>query len=272
MIKICIPSYKRPNEVLALNRVTPENQTKYFWLCVRDEEIEAYKENYPHCNLLSLGSEWLLTDNIKETRQRINEMMSGKILVIDDDIEFSKTVLKIEDWKGKPFHYMRYDKDLDCNDIIEEMLDYIDGLMDQYPHGSIRNHNNPRDGRKYLPYKLNSVCLWAVWFNLDMFDTDVVSYRHGPEMTEDVYMSCRFFELGYDLVLVSNYCIKRAKSTGSQKGGCSEITNRGEIHDQSVDQLLELFPSLCHIRKSIVYGGTKAVTVKFKRELTQKLF
>ena len=100
MIKICIPSYKRPNEVIALDKVTPENQTKYFWLCVRDEELEQYKENYPHCNYLNLGSEWLPTDNVRETRQRVNEMMSGKILVIDDDITFSKTITVIKDWNG----------------------------------------------------------------------------------------------------------------------------------------------------------------------------
>ncbi len=102
-------------------------------------------------------------------------------------------------------------------------------------------------------------------------DLDILFMGDYSEVNPDVVMRTALKE-GYDLVLVSNYCIKRAKPTGSQKGGCTEITNRGEIHDKSVDQLIDMFPDVCHVRKSEVYGGTKAVTVKFKRELTQKLF
>ena len=272
MIKICIPSYKRPDEVYALRNISPENQRKYFWLCVRDEDMKDYQKSYPHCNYLNLGDKWAPTDSIRETRQRINELMTGKIMVIDDDVEFSKTKIVEKEWNGEPFHYMRYDKDVNPNDILDEMLDYIEPLMDQYPYGSIRAHGHPRDARKFMPYTLNQVGVWCVWFNLDMFDTNVVSYRHGPNDVEDVYMSLRWFELGYDLPQVSFYCIKKSKTTHSQKGGCSEITNRGQRHDEAVDWLINKYPDLCSSRPSHIYGGTKTVRVKFKRKSTLKLF
>jgi len=271
-IKICIPSYKRPNDVRALRSVSPELQQKYYWLCVRDEEIDEYKQNYPHCNILNLGGEWKPSDSIGETRQRINEKMTGKILVIDDDVEFSKTRIVEKIWKDEPFHYMRYDKDINTNDILEEMLEYLDGLMDKYPYGSVRAHGHPRDGRKFMPYRYDQVGIWCVWFNLDEFDTNVISYRRGPNDVEDVYMSLRFYELGYQIPQVSLYCIKKSKGTHSQKGGCSEITDRGIKHDLAVDWLVEKYPLQCHSRPSHLYGGTKTVRVKFKRKQTQNLF
>ena len=271
-IKICIPSYKRPNEVIALDKVTPENQAKYFWLCVRDEELEQYKENYPHCNYLNLGSEWLPTDNVRETRQRINEMMSGKILVIDDDCTLHRTKVVIQDWKGKPFHYMRMDSKTNTNDVLEELLEYMDTLMDEFPFGGIRNISHPRDARKYFPYKMNQVCALAVWFNLDMFDTNEMSYRHGPEMGEDTYMVLKWFDKGYDIPQICLWNAKNAKKVNSQEGGCSTLTNRGEVHDASTRKLVELFPHLCKLKKSETYGGTLAVSIKLKRDLSQKLF
>jgi len=272
MIKICIPSYKRPNDVRALRSVSPELQQKYYWLCVRDEEIDEYKQNYPHCNILNLGGEWKPEDGVAETRQRINEMMTGRILVIDDDVEFSKTKVVIKDWNGVPFHYMRYDKDIKTNDVLEEMLEYLDGLIDTYPFGSIRGHTHPRDGRKFMPYRYDQVAIWCVWFDLDVIDTNLITYRQGPPLAVDVYMSLRMYEEGYETVQVSEYCIKKSATTHSQKGGCSQTTNRGLKHDLAVDWLVEKWPKLCSSRPSHLYGGTKAIRVKFKRKQTQNLF
>lgn len=256
MIKICIPSYKRPNDVLALKGVSEENQKKYYWLCVRNNELEEYKSNYPHCNYLDLGTDFG-DRGVVETRQRINEMMSGKILVIDDDITFHETVVVPKN----DFHYMRYSKDVDINESFDDMILYISELMDENPHGSIRSLLHPRDARKYMPYTTNKTCLWAVWFNLDLFDVNEVSYRTGPEFAEDIYMSCRFFELGYDLVNVCKYSIKKAKTTGSQEGGCNEHPNRGQAHNESVDFLVNMYPHLCRSKKSQVYGNENSMNM-----------
>jgi len=266
MIKICIPSYKRHNDVLALKEVSPENQTKYYWLCVRDEEIDQYKKSYPYCNYLNLGTNFK-DGGIVETRQRINEMMSGKILVIDDDVTFRKTRVH----ETESFHYMRYDNSSTANTVLDQMLTTISKLMDDNPHGSIRSLQQPRDARTWMPYTKNKTCLWAVWFNLDLIDTNQISYRGGPENAEDIYMSCQFFNLGYDLINVCEWSIKKFKVTNSQEGGCT-LDNRGDIHDKSVRYLVDKFPHLCRSKKSNAYGGELGVVCTLKRSKTQKLF
>ena len=269
MIKICILSYQRPTDVYALNNISPELQKKYFWLCVRDEEVEEYKKTYPHCNYLNLGTNFG-SRGVVETRQRINEMMSGKILVLDDDITLHKTKIDIRPYKEQPFHYMTYDNDLTTNDILEELLEDIEALMDQTPHGSITHHSFARDARKYYPHVNNKVALLAVWFNLDAIDTNEISYRHGPEFIEDVYMSCRFFELGYDLIKVYNWCIKNKKG-GSQSGGCNVHPNRGKAHSESASWLASNYPDWCHLKPSKVYSkatgmDVNTVNCKLKRK------
>lgn len=251
-IKICIPSYGRPNQVYALKEISPELQQKYYWLCVRSEELDAYKENYPHCNYLDLGTDFG-PRGVVETRQRINEKMSGKILVIDDDVTFRQTIELPGNSGGQPVIYMRYFHERNVNDLLEEMLDYLSPLMDRYAHGGIGSLVHPKESRKYLPYKENKVCLWAVWFNLDMFSTEEISYRHGPEFIEDVYMTCRFYDLGFDTCVAYEYSIFKYKITGSQGGGCNAHPDRSAAHNQSAEWLADNYPQYCVLKRSTVY-------------------
>lgn len=274
MIKICIISYQRPTDVYALDNISPELQKKYFWLCVRDEEVDEYKKTYPHCNYLNLGTDFG-PRGVVETRQRVNEMMSGKILVLDDDITLHKTKIDIRPYKDEPFHYMTYDTPT-TNDILEELLEDLDVWMDETPHGSFCHHSFPRDARKHYPYATNKVALLAVWFNLDVIDTNEISYRHGPEFIEDVYMSCRFFELGYDIRNVFKYCIKN-KRGGSQNGGCNVHPNRGKAHSESASWLASNYPQWCNLKRSKVYSkatGMEVNTVNCKlvKKQTEPLF
>jgi hypothetical protein len=275
MIKICVISYQRPTDVYALDNISPELQKKYFWLCVRDEEVEEYKKTYPHCNYLNLGTDFG-PRGVVETRQRVNEMMSGKILVLDDDITLHKTKVSIRDYKGKPFHYMGYDSSVSCNDFLEELLEDLEVWMDQTPHGSFTHHSFPKDARDNMPYVNNKVALLAVWFNLDVIDTNEISYRHGPEFIEDVYMSCRLFELGYDLMKVCKWSIKNKKG-GSQDGGCNAHPNRGKAHSESASWLASNYKQWCYLRPSKVYSeatgmDVNTVNCKLVRKLTEPLF
>jgi len=187
-------------------------------------------------------------------------MMSGKILVLDDDITLHKTLIDIRPYKDEPYHYMKYDNTLTTNDILEELLEYLDGLMELTPHGSFGHHSFPRDARGHYPYVNNKVALLAVWFNLDVIDTDQISYRHGPEFIEDVYMSCRFFELGYDLIKVNKFCI-RNKRGGSQDGGCNSHPNRGLAHSESASWLAQKYPHWCKLKRSKIYSEATGMEV-----------
>lgn len=278
-MKIVIPSYRRPDNVLALDDVSPELQKKYYVLVVRENEHDHYKENYPHPEY------WLIpndTDGIRETRQHINERMSGKIMVIDDDTAFRRTFpkpcLSCKE-KGKPqVNWARYTKE-NTSDVLEDMIEYLEPLMDEYYFGTVRSLSiQARIFEKVTPYSLNKPCFRAVFFNLDHFDSDKYNYMDGPEMLEDIYISVKYFHDGHDIPSVGKFGVEGLAKVGSQKGGCSN-PNRSQLHNQSCMELEELYPQYITAIKSETLSRAEhldnnmlSVRCKFKRHRTMKLF
>lgn len=252
-MKIVIPSYKRPQEVLGLHEVSPEFQKKYYQLAVREFEVEEYKKYYPHPEYLIVPND---IDGIRGTRQWINENSTGKIIVIDDDVVFRRTFPKpcisCKD-KGKPqVNWARYTKE-GTDEVIEDMIDYLEVLMDQYPYGSLRSLNtHARVYEEVIPYQLNKPGIWSCFFNLDKFDTQSYNYTNGPYYIEDIYMSLIYFK-DHDFPSVTKFGIHGLKAMGGQEGGC-EVPDRLQLHNESARQLGEMFPQYVTVIESKTIG------------------
>lgn len=278
-MKIVIPSYRRPTNVLALSEVSPELQKKYYVLAVRENEYEHYKENYPHPEYFLLPQD---TDGIRETRQHINERMDGKILVIDDDVVFRRVVPKACiscEEKGKPqVNWARYTKEK-TSEVLEDMIEYLETLMDEYYFGGIRYLiANARVYEKIIPYVLNKPVYAAVFFNLDHFDTDKYNYMNGPVMAEDIYMSVEYFHKGFDIPSVTKFGLALLSKMGHQKGGCSQ-PDRTRIQNESVMWLQDKYPQYFKVVQTDTYksapylkDNTLSIRSKFKRQRTKQLF
>jgi len=253
--KIVIPTYKRPDDVKALETLSENTQRKHVWLAVREEEVDEYKKFYPHCNYKVLPN----VNNVAETRQRVNEVFDGTVIVIDDDVRFHTTELLYE-VTNKNGVKKTYDngiikvRELLDDDGIDEMLTWVRDLSVQYPYGSIRCFHFPR-GEDYYPYAMDKPAIWCVWFNLDKFDTNKYNYENGPIFLEDVYMSVVYYDDGNSFPVVGKYAITKAHSTGDQNGGCQDKDDEGNVirhieHNKSAQWLEDNYPEYCRVKHS----------------------
>jgi hypothetical protein len=280
--KIVIPSYKRPDSVKALETLSESIQRKHVWIAVRAEELEEYRKHYPHCNYKVLPN----VTNIAQTRQRINELFDGTILVIDDDVRFHTTTLLYEttNRKGETKKYengiIKVQELLD-DDGIEQMLSYVRELSQTYHYGTIRCFHFPRN-EEYYPYTLNKPAIWCVWFNLDQgkFDAQKYNYENGPIFIEDVYMSIVYYDDGNDFAVVGKYAITKAHTTGGQDGGCQDKDEKGNVirhieHNRSAKWLVDNYPQYCVLSHSnqnskTMGAQTNTVIAKLSERARQK--
>ena len=261
--KIVIPTYKRPDNVCALEFISPESQRKHFWLAVREEELEAYKANYPHCNYKVLPN----VTNVCNTRQRVNEIFNGTVIVIDDDVRFHRTELMYDviNKNGDKKHYEKgiiKVRDMLDDDGLDEMLQYVQELSEEYPYGSIRCFHFPR-GEDYFPYALDKPAIWCVWFNLEKFDVKKYNYENGPVFLEDIYMSVAYYDGGNSFPSVGKYAITKKSETGGQEGGC-QTSDRYIEHNKSAQWLADNYPEYCVTKRSTQNSktmGGEALTV-----------
>ena len=276
-MKIIIPSYKRPGINPTLDSLPQDIIDKYVSLAVRDEEYEEYRRSHPNVHIHNLGKG---VDGIVETRQRINEQFTGKIIVIDDDIVFHHTIVGSHQKDPTKKDFIKCGDRLQTSEEFEEMIDYIDNLLDSYGFGSMRNLNFVRDAR-WLPYTKNTVCYWIYCFNLDIFDYENCSFRNGPPsgLSEDTYIYLDWFDKGNDIFVLVKWNVSETTTQNGMEGGCN-TPDRGIKYMNSMLELHEMFPQYTTVRESKknseTYGFTvptlKTRLVKNKRRQVRNLF
>lgn len=255
-MKIVIPSYKRGNDVRALKKVSPVVQQKYYWLAVREEEAAEYAHNYPNCNIKILPN----VSDVCNTRQRVNEVFDGVILVIDDDVRFrtawldtverpkQSTRREIKEFGGIRQGPEMTDEDYDimCN-MIEEKA--------QTNHfGGVKHLSFPVSGEGF-PWIPGKPAIWAVWYNLDKIDTQKYSYEHGPLFMEDIFMVSYLFNNFFEIEQLTSFCVVKGSHTGGQQGGCQTST-RYLHHNKSAVWLAHHFPNNCKLHHSNLNSRT----------------
>jgi len=250
-MKIIIPSYKRPGINPTIDNMPEEIVSEYVYIAVRDEEYNDYIKAHPGVKIHNLGKG---IDGIAETRQRINEQFSGKIVVMDDDNVFCHTEIGSHQQNPNKGDFIRRGKPIKTASEFLEMLNFASDLLDVYAFGSMRNLNFVRDAR-WLPYIENKVCYWIYFFNLDVFDYKNCSFRNGPPsgLSEDTYIFLDWFDKGNDIFVLVKWNVKETSSTTStqnqMEGGCN-TPDRGIRYKNSMIELNRMFPQHTSLQKS----------------------
>jgi hypothetical protein len=155
-IKIAIPSYQRPNNVITLNNI-PLSYKDNTYLFVRPDEYESYKHYETQVKIVQLKN----CNNIGDTRQYIAEYFAGeKLWMLDDDIKIFNSYYNEEK------NVIRTDKNTIDETQFYECLAYIEQILEHYYHGNLRFRIFPR-GKKYWPYKINTYGYTNTFLNLE---------------------------------------------------------------------------------------------------------
>lgn len=260
-MKIVIPSYKRAGKVKALKNIPNTVQSKYYWIAVRPEEEEEYRQAYPYCNIKVLEGN---VNGVTATRQRINEQFDGLIVVIDDDVSFVRNHLVPypKGWRGE---YNKISKKRNfTEEDYDELSEYLSEFSKKNPYGALKAAQFLQTERRW-PRVWNSGIIWCVWFNLDLFDAKFYNYEKGPEFIEDVFMSLIWFDNGNDAPNLNDWGIIKAAGTGDEDGGCNHHENRSKSHNASADWIVQHYPDYAWLRDSPKYlrtMGAKTNTVE----------
>ena len=215
-------------------------------MAVRDEEYDLYKEAHPNIKIHNLGKG---IDGIVETRQRINEQFTGKVMIIDDDNIFHHTNIKTK--KSDPNEeYIQRGPKIETKEEFEEMLSFVSTVLDDYYLGTMRNLNFIRD-LSWLPYILNKLCYWVYFINLDKFDAQEYSFRNGPKsgLVEDLYLYIDWYDKGNDFFTMAKWNVSESTGQNEMEGGCN-TPDRGVRYRDSMIELHEMFPQHTSLIKS----------------------
>lgn len=263
MLKIIIPSYKRAGVNHTIRFFPEEIVKEYVWIAVRDEEYDEYVNAHPGINIHNLGKD---IDGIAETRQRINEQFSGKIMVLDDDVRFYQTKLGEHPPPSTKLPFIGRGKAFKTVEEYVEMFKYIEDLLDKYSLGTMRNLNFSRD-RRWYPYVENTVCYWVFCINLDSFDFKNCNFRNAPPsgMCEDLYIFCDWFDKGNDFFTLVKWNVGEKTGQNEMEGGCN-TPDRGIKLKKSYDEFVAMFPQYAKQHESNAnfktYGEDCKITVR----------
>jgi len=246
-MKIVIPSYKRPGINPTILNMPDDIVKEYVYIAVRDEEYHDYVKAHPGVKIHNLGKD---IDGIVETRQRINEQFTGKIMVLDDDVIFMHT--EVGSHKDKPAteDFIRRGKKLTKPEEFVELIECVDDLLDKYSFGSMRNLNFIRPAT-WLPYTTNKVCYWVFFLNLETFNYNECSFRNGPPsgLAEDTYLFLDWFDKGNDIFVLNKWNIDQTTKQNGMEGGCSS-PDRGLRYKKSMEELHTMFPKYTSLKES----------------------
>jgi hypothetical protein len=269
-MKIIIPSYKRPGINPSLDNLPHEIVEKYVYLAVRNEEYDEYVLAHPNVKIHNLGDG---VDGILETRQRINEQFTGKIMIIDDDNIFHQTNIKSKK-KDPEDKYIQRGIQMQSVEEFEEMLSFIDKTLDDYSLGTMRNLNFIR-GLDWLPYAINKVCYWVYFINLDTFKYEDCNFRNGPKsgLCEDLYLYVDWFDKGNDFFTLAKWNVNETSKMNGMTGGCN-FPERGIKYKHSLEELHKMFThhsSLVKSKKNTETFGFEVPTLKIRLNAKKRM-
>ncbi|AHY25291.1 hypothetical protein PS2_041 [Serratia phage PS2] len=227
-IQFVIPSYQRPDNVLALT-MFPEGHIPH--IIVRPEEEEAYKKSCGH--LAKIVPVEGLT-GIADTRRAITEMYKGqRIWMLDDDTFITTTFIRERD-NRRVSHNRKM-----THEEYDQFLMEINAWMDMgYTHGHSQYPVFMMPGA-VAPFKENSYGFTNTFYDLTVLDAEQIGYG-TVDLCEDAYSYLKLITSGYHHLAVQKYIAITGKAGAA--GGCSSIRDNAR-HNAALERIVQDFPN-----------------------------
>lgn len=214
-MKIYIPTIGRRNDQKTAETLTEARVD--FKLVIPEGESQFVDYECLHCP----------EKGIRATRQWILERVKGKLVMMDDDLDFFT-----RDLDGNTFHRAK-------NSEIRAMLLKIEGLLDTYSHGGIQgkfmSQRQPRD------VKFNSKYLQVLCYNKNLFP--IPPPRFELEVAENEEMNLKLLTRGCPNFVLTEWTIDNKPYA---PGGCN-VWRTNELEFRETVKLSKLFPDLVRV-------------------------
>lgn len=247
---------------MPLNFIPESYYDKTFIVTRKGEQEELYSSYKDKVNVLSLDC-----NNISSKRDAICRHFAGeKIWMIDDDCLLYNTVLV--DYVNS---LGQDDTNIKLTDPVTEkdfydFIDYVNELLDEYPHGIVRPNLFSR-GKNYLPYRLNTWAFTNALLNLKTIDADFLEYNFSSH-SEDVVAFLNIIEKGHQSFCLSKWMLKSERP--GKPGGMTEIRTSKMISEASI-KIHEKFPDHTRVKKGYpLKDGTIPITLVIKPKVKKK--
>lgn len=258
-MKIYIPSRGRASLTFLKGPYTPMR-----WLtpalrkravyCVRSDEVDAYRRVLPDdVEILDTGMQPNLSKKRIVIAKHVLDARERKFMMCDDDIMLYVRKAA-DDW------HLRYAQ----GEEIEEMLDSVEHLLDQYPMVGI----SPREGNNRVgagPFPLIKECTRSM--RMYAFRTKDYLNIQANRLSEmaDFDTTLQFLRKGMKNAVL--YFWAQGQPGSQHKGGCSEYRT-SETHDKVCRELASLHPGFVTLRQKQNKGhqqgfGTRTEVIVF---------
>lgn len=226
-IQFVIPSYQRPDSVLALE-MFPGGYVPH--IIVRAEEQEAYEKNYGHkAKIVPITG----VTGIADTRRKITEMYAGqRIWMLDDDTYLTTSYIRTRDNRRVSNKTKMTQEEFDL--LNEETNLWMD-LGFVHGHGRYPVFLMPGIT---MPYRENSYGFTNTFYDLTQITAEDIGYGI-TSLCEDCYSFLRLISKGYNHLAVMKYVAITGKA--GAPGGCSTIRDNSK-HNEALAKIVEDFP------------------------------
>jgi len=252
-IGIYIPSYSRPNSCLTAQLL--QEYGVDFKICVREEQLNAYSQQFSVDRLVSIPNSAILSDwALPSTRTFIKKYSESQgedwHWQIDDDIKSFriKEVIKRKYVKCSP--ELVFDT---CKKFIDK---YSNIELAGISHGAFANFSS-------VPFKLNKQCSTVVCIK----NNNGLYWRE--KTIEDTDYSLQVLSTGKCTVEFCAFCFD-APASCSQEGGCTDNYNK---QDKQISQIraMQRYWRALEIKVNRKNGSPRIVTSSIWKKFNQRL-
>lgn len=244
-MKILVPTLSRAGKVRVFRDIPQAT------LLVNPDQADEYGAAYPDKHILVLPED---CKGIAKVREWCVRTLSGKILMLDDDLWF---YTRRTDDEGKLLNAKPVE--------IQEMLAFVEQTLDTYAHVGIAAREGFNRFKGKGDILENQRYIRAIGVNCDMIPAQVNYTR--VQVMEDFDVALQLLELGLPSAIITPWAQGQVQT--QMAGGCSEYRTH-ENHERAAHKLAELHPGFVRLRQKVnksggEFGTRTEVTIYWKK-------